>query len=528
MGSPDVKVITGMRRSGKSVILQQFIERIKTKDPRANVLFIDFTKLEFEELRDYRRLNAWAEANRKDGVQNYLIIDEVQMCEKFEHAINSLHATKGFDIYLTGSNAFLLSSDLATLFTGRTMVVEVFPFSFSEFRQYFGYEQGVDDAFDEYVRRGGLPGSYVYQRETEQTANLAETYNTIVQRDLIDKYRLGNAAAMHCIAEFLMDNIGNITSANNVCSRLSTGKVEPSHVTAGNYIRYLCHAFIFDECKRYDLKGGKYLETLSKYYLYDHGLRFAILGTRALDFGRIYENIVYMELRRRGYKVCVGKLYQKEVDFVAVRGSEKFYIQVSDDISSQETLTRELTPLMKIADAYPKLLIARTRHGETVQNGVRVVDIVRWLAGDEGGRTVAARIRNRVRQTLSRDFRSVADVNGRGRAKFDFLANGGLFTVEAGGDSFVTSWSEAGANSVYAYKDRVELLGVKPGVREFPDSVDAFEEFDFTRRASQCAIGDIAVFMNRAGRFLAVKIVDVQVVSRGADRNRLEFEYRVY
>ena len=265
--TPDIKVITGMRRSGKSVIVQQFINRIKQTEPLANVLFVDFTRLEFEELKDYRRLSSWAEENRREGVRNYLVIDEVQMCEKFEHAINSLHASQNFDIYLTGSNAFLLSSDLATLFTGRAMVIEVFPFSFAEYRLYFGYEQRVDEAFDDYVRKGGLPGSYVYRTETERTENLLETYKTIVQRDLIEKYRLGNAAAMHCIGEFLMDNIGNTTSPNNVSKSLAVKQVEPSHVTTGNYIRHLCHAFIFAECKRYDLKGAKYLESLSKYYL---------------------------------------------------------------------------------------------------------------------------------------------------------------------------------------------------------------------------------------------------------------------
>ena len=526
--TPDIKVITGMRRSGKSVIVQQFINRIKQTEPLAHVLFVDFTRLEFEELKDYRRLSSWAEENRREGVRNYLVIDEVQMCEKFEHAINSLHASQNFDIYLTGSNAFLLSSDLATLFTGRAMVIEVFPFSFAEYRLYFGYEQRVDEAFDDYVRKGGLPGSYVYRTETERTENLLETYKTIVQRDLIEKYRLGNAAAMHCIGEFLMDNIGNITSPNNVSKSLAVKQVEPSHVTTGNYIRHLCHAFIFAECKRYDLKGAKYLESLSKYYLYDHGLRFAVLGNRYVDYGRLYENIVYIELRRRGYEVYVGKLYEKEVDFVASRGSERFYIQVSDDISNEKTLARELAPLEKIADAYPKILIARTHHDESILSGIRIIDIARWLAGEETQMSVASRIRSRVKTALAQDFKSVADVNGRGQAEFDFLANSGLFTVEANGTTFGTSWSEAGSDSVQAYKDRVELLGIKPGIKEFPSSVEELEQFDFTRRSSVCYIGDIVVFMNRDGRFLAVKILGVQVKSRGANRNLLSFSYRVY
>lgn len=528
IGSPDIKVITGMRRSGKSVIVQQFVDRIKSQDAQANVLLIDFTKLENEELKDYHRLHDWALEHCKRGVPNYLVIDEVQMCPNFEHAINSLHASGDFDIYLTGSNAFLLSSDLATLFTGRSMKVEIFPFGFSEYRRYFGYEQQLDEAFDAYVVRGGLPGSYVYREERDRIANLVETYTTIVQRDLIDKYRLGNAAAMQCIAEFLMDNIGNVTSPNNVCKSLSAKNVEPSHVTAGNYIRHLCNAYIFDECRRFDLKGGKYLETLCKYYLHDHGLRFAVLGKRFLDYGHVYENIVYVELRRRGYEVYVGKLYEKEVDFVATKGGEKLYIQVSDDISSENTLARELEPLSKIADSYSKLLIARTHHEKMDRGGIGIVDIVRWLVGNEDARSVAARIRSRVRQTLAKDFKSIADVRGGGSARFDFRANDGRFTIEGAGCAFETIWSQAGADTAYAYKDGVELLGSKAGCSDLPLSLEEIESFDFTRRASIVGVGDVVVFMNQEGRFLAVKITGIHSASQDNADNFLAIDYRIY
>lgn len=527
-GSPDIKVITGMRRSGKSVIVRQFMERLIAESPKNNIAFVDFTQLDFEELKDYRKLNAWVEARQKVGYRNYLFIDEVQLCEDFEKTINSLHSKGVFDIYLTGSNAFLQSSDLATLFTGRCMEVKVYPFSFAEFRRYFGYERNKDDAFDDYVIKGGLSGSYVYPNEAERVDNLVETYTTIVERDLIERLRLTNATAMQCIAEYLMDNIGNITSPSSVCTKLASTKVETSHVTTGNYIRALCDAFVFSKCKRYDLKGKKYLETLNKFYLLDHGLRYAMLGRRTMDYGHVYENIVYVELLRRGYEVSIGKLYAKEVDFVATRGSEKLYIQVSDDVSNPETLHRELEPLSAINDAYPRLLIARTRHDETDHAGVKIVDIVRWLAGDESGASVAARIRNRVKKSLENDFRSESDAFGRGTASFDFLANGGKFTIEGLGASFLTEWSAVGADSVHAYKDGVELLGVGDSVNDFPESAEAFERFDFTRRSSVCRKGDVVVFMNKDGRFLAVKILDVKDNSRGAGENRLELAYKVY
>ena len=177
-----------------------------------------------------------------------------------------------------------------------------------------------------------------------------------------------------------MDNVGNVTSANNLSEGLCANKVATTHVTVGNYLDHLADAYLFIELKRYDVRGKKILEQSGKYYLMDHALRYAVLGRRNMDFGHIYENIVCIELLRRGYEVYVGKLYKKEIDFVAMKGSEKFYIQVSDDISSEDTLKRELDPLRRIKDSYPKLLIARTKHDETDHDGVRTIDIARWLS----------------------------------------------------------------------------------------------------------------------------------------------------
>ena len=281
-GTRDIKVITGMRRSGKSELMKAFSASVARKDPSSNNVYIDLLDLDNEPLLEYHALHREITERHKDGARNRLFIDEVQLCEGFEKAINSIHARGGWDIYLTGSNAFLLSSDLATLFTGRHREVHILPFNFDEYRS------------------------------------------------------------------------------------------------------YLRDAFVFYEAKRFDIKGKKYLSTQAKHYVCDSGMRYAVLGTRDMDWGRMYENAVFLELMRRGYETYVGKLYQKEVDFVAKRGSELVYIQVSDDIGSESTLERELAPLLSVRDAFPKVLIARTRHEPYTREGVLVLDLARWLLGEQG------------------------------------------------------------------------------------------------------------------------------------------------
>ena len=381
--APDIKILCGMRRAGKSKLMDEVARSIRKAKPRANVILIDMTLLKNERLHDYHALHDYVKAHAKKTGINYLLIDEVQMCPKFELAINSLHEERNgrYDIYLTGSNAFLLSSDLTTLFTGRHHEIRTFPFSFREFRRYFSSEKDVDRAFDRYVIEGGLAGSYLYKDESARVEYVREVYQTILRRDIVQRFKLPDSRVLERLAEFLMDNIGNVTSANNVTTGLVADHVPTNHVTIGNYLGYLADAYLFQELKRYDVRGRRCLEQSGKYYLMDHAIRYAVLGRRNMDYGHVYENIVCIELLRRGYEVYVGKLYQKEIDFVAMRGSEKIYIQVSDDITEPKTLNRELEPLGKIRDSYPKMLIARTRHDETDRDGVRVIDIARWLEG---------------------------------------------------------------------------------------------------------------------------------------------------
>ena len=238
-----------------------------------------------------------------------------------------------------------MSADLATLFTGRYIEIHVFPFSFREYCQYYDDISDKDKLFDEYAIKGGLAGSYAYRTEKDRTNYIKEVYETIVTRDLVQKYSLPDTLVLQRLSEFLMDNISNLTSPNKVSQLLTANETPTNHVTVGKYIKYLCNAFVFYDIKRYDIRGKKYLESSEKFYLCDSGIRYAILGSRNMDYGRVYENIVCIELLRRGYDVYVGKLYQKEIDFVA----------------------------------QPKMIIARTKHPQYSYEGIEIHDIADWL-----------------------------------------------------------------------------------------------------------------------------------------------------
>lgn len=378
MGTPDIKIITGVRRSGKSKLLETFKDYIANSLSDANIIHINFNLIKFESLKEYHELENYIENNYAYGKENIVMIDEVQMCPKFELAVNSLHATEKYDIYLTGSNAFLLSSDLATLFTGRTFEIKVYPFSFQEFVQYYA----IDDpyaAFERYLMEGGMAGSYLYKEQEEKYDYIADVFDTLIVRDIRQKYKIRNTVLMDRISDFLMDNISNLTSKRNIAQALTNNNDKINHKTVGNYLDYLCNAYAFYKLRRYDIKGKKYLLSNDKFYLSDHTFRYAKLGIKNMDYGRIIENIVAIELLRRGYEVYVGILYKTEIDFVAVKRNEKLYIQVSDNISDDKTFQREVAPLLKINDAYPRTVIARTHHEEYLYEGIRIIDISDWL-----------------------------------------------------------------------------------------------------------------------------------------------------
>ena len=379
--TPDIKVITGIRRSGKSKLMASFIVWLRQNETDVNIINIDLTNLQFEPLKEYHHLHDYIEAHYEPGKENYLFIDEVQNCTGFELAINSLHSSEKYHIFIFGSNAFLLSSDLATLFTGRVIEIEVYPFSFTEFESYFEYTD-IQDALDGYTLFGGMSGAYVYAEESEKFKYIQSVWDTLILRDIKQKYKLRNKAGIERISDFMLDNISNIISSRNIASTLSLTQESISYRTVSTYMNYLCSAFAFYKFRRYDVRGKKYLSSGEKYYLCDHAFKYAKLGIKNLDFGRTLENIIAIELRRRGYEVYVGVLYKTEIDFVAIRRDEKIYIQVADDISRPETFKREVAPLLKIRDAYPRMIIARTRHSKTLYEGIEIWDAAQWLLAD--------------------------------------------------------------------------------------------------------------------------------------------------
>lgn len=378
INTPDIKVITGIRRSGKSKLLEIFIEYLKRNIPNANIIHINYNLFQFSTLKNAAGLNEYVENLYSPEKENYLLIDEVQLCKDFEQAINSFHASEKFHIYITGSNAFLFSKELATLFTGRTFSVEVFPFSFKEFVSYYEC-QDLQQAFDRFAMEGGMSGSYLYESIDDKYNYLNEIFETLIVPDIQQKYKIKNISLLDTLNDYLMDNISTEFSARSIANTLTSKGSKTDDKTISSYIKYLCASFAFYKIRRYDIRGKKYLASQDKYYLADHSFKYAKHGTNNLDYGKIYENIVCMELLRRGYEVYTGVLYKKEIDFVAINRDEKIYIQVSDDISRPETMERETAPLFSIKDAYPKMIIARTKHPLYQYEGIAVWDIAEWL-----------------------------------------------------------------------------------------------------------------------------------------------------
>ncbi|MBO4815466.1 MAG: ATP-binding protein [Clostridia bacterium] len=380
--TPDIKVITGVRRSGKSKLLEALQRYIIKNYDNANIIHINYNLKKFDKIATGDLLYDYVDKQFIDGKDNFILIDEIQKCKDFEETINSFHAEERFKIFITGSNAFLLSSDLATLFTGRTFEISIFPFSFREYMLYYNYDNKYN-AFDKYFKEGGMAGSYLYQESEDKSSYIKEIYETLIIRDVVQKYKIRNKELLNKLSDYLLDNISNITSSTKIEKTLKSNKLKAEHKTITKYIEYLCNAFAFYKVRRYDIKGKKYLVSQDKYYLSDHSFRTAILGKKNMDYGRVLENIVAIELLRRGYEIYVGNLYNKEIDFVAMKKDEQFYIQVSENISDSKTMKREINLLLSIKDGYKKMIITKLNHESYLQDGIEIIDIADWLLNSD-------------------------------------------------------------------------------------------------------------------------------------------------
>lgn len=383
LNKPVIKVITGIRRAGKSSLLKLIMEELKAGSLKPDrICYIDMESLDFDHIRSYRELHQEVKA-RFSGVngRKYLFIDEIQEIENWEKAVASFFSQEDTDIYITGSNAGLLSSDLATLLSGRYIEFQVFPLSFREFLQFRNLENpDVAGEFQNYLKFGGFPAIHHFDINEEVIYQyISSLYDTILLKDVIGRHHVRNVNLLENITRYIFDNTGNIFSAKKVSDYLKSQKLKMGLETVQNYISYLVSTFAVYRAPRYDVKGKRLLEFHEKYYLGDIGLRHALLGYREGDISGILENIVFLELKRRGYRVYIGKLNELEIDFIAEKENDKCYIQTAYMLSSPETVERETAVLKRIDDNYPKYVLSLdTAIGDDF-NGIRRINLVDFL-----------------------------------------------------------------------------------------------------------------------------------------------------
>ena len=387
LDKPVIKVITGMRRVGKSYLLRQLIEELRLEGvPESNILYIDKESLQFEHIQGYADLNR--EALRTISTttgRRYLLVDEVQEIEGWERAIASLAGRGDIDILITGSNANLLSSELATLLSGRYVEIPVYSLSFAEHLLFQGDTVGEQSKeFADYLRYGGMPATHHFPREEELIYQyIGSIYNTILLKDVVKRHAIRNVTLLENIARYLFDNIGCTMSAKRIADYLKSQRLRVGVDTVQNYLGYFTEALIAHKVRRFDLKGKRHLEVQEKYYLSEIGIRHAILGYRESDIGGLLENIVFLELKRRNYEVSIGKFGDREVDFVATRNRERIYIQVAYLLASEETIAREFGVLHDIPDNYPKLVVSMDTLFGDDSAGIRRLNLIDFLLADK-------------------------------------------------------------------------------------------------------------------------------------------------
>lgn len=380
-----IKVVTGLRRSGKSTLLQMYRDELVANGVSpSQIQFVNFELMKYDYIRTYRQLYDFITQNMVVGKKNYLFFDEIQQVEGWEKTINSLTLEYDTDIYVTGSNAYLLSSELATLISGRYVEIKMLPLSFKEYYEYYKNDgKSADELFNEYLKYGGLPQLLSLPSDEKTISSFLESiYDTVILKDVVGRNKLKDIDLLKRVFAFVCGNVGSITSTNSMAKYIAMeAKLDRSlrPATIGNILEMLENAFIIYKANRYDVKGKEVLKSLEKYYVTDTGLKNTIVGYNLENYGHSIENVVYLELLRRGYKVYVGKCDNKEIDFVAIKKEETRYFQVTESLSDAKTQEREVAPFYSTNDFYEKTIITTDKTYATNVNGIKIVNLTDFL-----------------------------------------------------------------------------------------------------------------------------------------------------
>ncbi len=383
INKPVIKIITGIRRCGKSFLMKQIISELNaTGIENKNILYINKELVTFNFIENYTQLYTYiSEKFNSTQGKKYILIDEIQEIQQWEKAVGSLFAENEYDIYITGSNAHLLSSEIATLLSGRYVEINLYTLSYKEFVQFRNTEfTNAEDEFYLYLKYGGFPVIHFFDYNDELIYQYINSlYSTILLKDIISRYNIRNVQLFENLTKFVFDNIGNIFSGNSIAKYLKAQNISMGLDTIQNYLQYLENSFLVYKVNRYDLKGKRILEIHEKYYLSDIGLKNAMLGYREKDIAGMLENIVFLKLKQSDYKVFIGKFLDYEIDFVAEKGNSRIYIQVAYLLNSKETIEREFQVMKQISDNYPKYVLSMDKHQTTNNEGIIRMNIIIFL-----------------------------------------------------------------------------------------------------------------------------------------------------
>ncbi len=377
-----IKVVTGIRRCGKSTLFDLYCEYLRNDGVRDDqIIRINLEDPDYFDIQDYMQLYNLIKERLIPDRMNYIFMDEVQTVPNFQKAVDGLFIKANCDVYITGSNANLLSGELATLLSGRYVEIKMLPLSFKEYISALGDNTDLQMKYQRYIQNGSFPYILQLSRRRDINAYLEGIYTSIVLKDVVARHRISDAGMLDSVIRFMFDNVGNPCSATSIANTMTSKGRKISAPTVENYLSALVDSFVFYKAGRYDVKGKQYLATGSKYYLSDIGLRYYLLGSKRADLGHILENVVYLELLRRGYEVYIGKVGSAKVDFIAIgdEGTEYYQVAYTVNDADGKTLTRELAPLESIRDHNPKYLITMDFVPVTSYNGIKQINALEWL-----------------------------------------------------------------------------------------------------------------------------------------------------